>query len=478
MKKRPNILFLFADDMRYDTICALGNPDIITPNLDALAARGTSFMNAHIPGGSCAAVCMPSRAMLNTGKTLFHLYDSGSDIPADHALLGETFKNAGYNTFGTGKWHNGYKGYARSFTSGGEIFFGGMYDHWKVPVYDYDDTGAYVKTVNDTMNPGYSNDTAPVRMDHVTWGKHSTDLFADLACNWLECYNDEKPFYMYVAYMAPHDPRTMPQEFFDLYDVDKIQLPPNFMDEHPFDFGVRDVRDERLEEYPRTPDAIRRHMRDYYAMISHLDASIGRIINSLKKSGQYENTIIVFTADNGLGLGQHGLMGKQSCYEHSIKMPFIIAGPGIPEGEKRDAMIYLLDIFPTLCELADVQIPETVEGESFAKCVVGEKDEARELLFFTYSDKIRGVKDRRYKLIEYHFGKEKWVQLFDLKEDPYEIRNLAEEEQMKPIVGSLRQQLCSYAESWGDYAHETGDRYWNHPDQVRAEPFGLGWSKA
>jgi len=142
--KKPNILFLFADDMRYDTIGILGNKEIKTPNLNKLAQNGVSFTNAHIPGGSIAAVCMPSRAMLNTGRSLFKLKDSGSYIPKNHALLGETLKNAGYKTFGTEKWHNGYRAYVRSFTNGGDIFFGGMYDHWKVPVYDYDDTGDYV----------------------------------------------------------------------------------------------------------------------------------------------------------------------------------------------------------------------------------------------------------------------------------------------------------------------------------------------
>ena len=120
MKK--NILFLFADDMRYDTIHALGNPEIITPNLDELVKNGTSFMNAHIPGGSWAAVCQPSRAMLNTGRGLYHLKDLGAAIPEDHALLGETLRQNGFNTFGTGKWHNCTRSYARSFSDGAEIF--------------------------------------------------------------------------------------------------------------------------------------------------------------------------------------------------------------------------------------------------------------------------------------------------------------------------------------------------------------------
>jgi arylsulfatase A-like enzyme len=473
MKRRPNILFLFADDMRYNTIHYLGNPDIITPNLDYLAKNGTSFMNAYIPGGTCAAVCMPSRAMLNTGKTLYHLKDHGAQIPEDHALLGETLKNAGYKTFGTGKWHNGYTSYARSFMSGGEIFFGGMYDHWKVPVYDYDDTGNYVKVVNDVMNPGYSNAMVPVRMDHVHWGKHSTDLFADLACNWIEQYDDEKPFYMYVSYMAPHDPRSMPRQFFDMYDVDKITLPHNYMPQHPFDFGITNVRDEQLEAYPRTEQAIRRHMRDYYAMISHLDASIGRILDSLKKTGMFDDTIILFSADNGLGLGEHGLMGKQNCYEHSIKMPLIFSGPGIPKDERRNGMVYLLDIFPTLCELTQVHVPESVEGISFAGQLNDPEVKNRDVMYFGYRDKIRGVKTERYKLIHYRYKTQSWVQLFDLKEDPYEIKDLSSDASMAGIRAELEEKLTVLSHEWDDDSLTVSNNFWHDRSKIEAEPFGF-----
>ncbi len=470
---KPNFLFLFADDMRYDTIAALGNSQIITPNLDELVKHGTSFINTHIPGGSVPAVCMPSRAMLNTGRTLYRLQDAGSSVPENHHLLGETLKDAGYRTFGTGKWHNGHTSYARSFTDGGEIFFGGMYDHWKVPVYSYDDTGNYVKSMNDVMNPGHDNFLKSVRMDHVTWGKHSTDLFADLACDFLDNYTDEKPFYMYVAYMAPHDPRTMPKQFLDMYNVDEIEVPQNFAPQHPFDFGINIVRDEILEAYPREKKAIQKHMRDYYAMITHLDASIGRIIESLKKSGKYDDTIIIFAADNGLGIGQHGLMGKQSCYEHSIKVPFVISGPGIPKNETRDSFIYLLDIYPTLCDIAGIQIPDTVDGKSF-KSLVSDKDaEIRDRVFFTFSDKVRGIKDQRYKLITYRFGKDEITQLFDLENDPYETANLANFKELQAVVQRLRSELVEYAASWGDMESEWGKRFWNKEFSIEPEIGGI-----
>jgi arylsulfatase A-like enzyme len=459
MKK--NVLFLFADDMRYDTISALGNPEIKTPNLDALVRNGTSFVNAHIPGGSFAAVCMPSRAMLNTGRGLNHLVDLGATIPEEHTCLGEHLKANGFNTFGTGKWHNCYKSYGRSFTSGAEIFFGGMYDHWKVPVYNFDPTGEYPNVVHDVMNPGYDNLMVPRRCDHANLGVHSTDLFADAACDYIRSYDDtENPFYMYVAYMAPHDPRSMPQKYTDMYNLDEISLPPNFYKEHPFDFGVIDVRDERLLPYPRSEEDIKIQIRDYYAMITHLDDSIGRIIETLKESGMYEDTIILFSADNGLAVGQHGLLGKQSAYEHSIRVPFVISGPGVPKNETRDSYIYLMDIFPTLCDMVGIDIPESVEGISFKEAVSDKKSITRDYLYAGYADKVRSIKDYTYKLIEYKCVDLRKTQLFNLENDPWEMHDLSKQKEMQPTIQNLRSKLMEHVEIWDDMTSEEGKRFW------------------
>ncbi len=469
MSKRPNILFLFADDMRYDTIHAVGNPEIITPYLDELAANGTCFTNAHIPGGSFAAVCQPSRAMVNSGRSLFHLQDLGATIPEEHTCLGECLKNSGYNTFGTGKWHNCYQSYARSFNDGAEIFFGGMYDHWKVPVYHYDPIGQYPKVVNDVMDPGYDNLMVPRRCDHSNLGVHSTDLFADAACDYIRSYKDkENPFYMYVAYMAPHDPRTMPDEFREMYDLDKISLPPNFYKEHPFDFGVSCVRDEALLSYPRDEHEVRVQIRDYYAMISHLDASVGRIIQALKDSGMYDDTIILFSADNGLAVGQHGLLGKQSAYDHSIRVPFIISGPSIPKNEKRDSYIYLMDIFPTLCDYTGTDVPSSVEGKSFKPAIDDAGVRTRDMLFAVYADKVRSIKDYEYKLIEYKCGDLRKTQLFNLAEDPWEMNDLSGREDMQPCIHALREKLREHAVQWDDMESDEGKRFWT--EYLRVQP--------
>ncbi len=459
MTTKPNVLFFFTDDQRFDTIGALGNTEVKTPHLDALVQRGTTFTHAHIPGGTHGAVCMPSRCMLHTGRTLFHLHNHGASVPSEHRLMGEIFRENGYRTFGTGKWHNGKEAYARSFTDGGEIFFGGMSDHWNVPAYDFDSTGLYPPT-KIIKDPFYANHVSYQDCDHIRAGKHSSELFCECAMDWLKGYESDAPFFMYISLTAPHDPRSMPDSFLHMYDPDSIQLPENFQEEH-FDFGIRGMRDEELAPYPRTPDEIRRHIAEYYGMITHLDHELGKVINTLKERGIYENTIIVFAGDNGLAVGQHGLMGKQSCYEHSIRVPMIFSGPRIPEGKKQDTYTYLMDIFPTLCDLTQIAIPKTVEGKSLLPAI-GHGVAVREDLYLVFGSLCRGVKDKQYKLIEYRNGIISVTQLFDLVNDPLELINLATDLEYKDIKDRLTHKLINYRDAWDDESHETGQVFWGY----------------
>ncbi len=455
--RRPNILFFFADDQRFDTLRALGNPHIHTPTLDRLAAAGTSFTHAHIPGGTCGAVCMPSRAMVHTGRTLFHLEGSGQAIPESHTLLGEHFRAHGYRTFGTGKWHNGARAYARSFSDGAEIFFGGMDDHWNVPAFDFDPTGQYAGRLPVVRDFSRSNAVTYRRGDHVTAGKHSTELFADAAVDFLERHRGPEPFFLYVAFMAPHDPRTMPGQYHDLYDPEDIPLPPNFMGGHPFDNGELKVRDELLADFPRDPVEVRRHIAEYYGMISHLDAEMGRVLDVLERTGRAGETLVVFAGDNGLALGQHGLMGKQSNYDHSVRVPLLLAGPGVPRGARTAALVYLLDLFPTLCELAGVPAPESVEGTSLVPAFHGAP--VRESLLLAYRGFQRSVRTRRYKLIEYAVRGRRTTQLFDLDEDPWELRNLAGDPNYGGKLRELRNELARLRRAWDDGQSEWGREF-------------------
>ena len=445
-KKRPNILVLFTDDQRFDTIRALGNTDIQTPHMDALVQGGTSFTHAFIRGGTSGAVCMPSRSMLLTGRGLFHIEGIGRTIPEDHVMMPELFRDLGYDTFGIGKWHNGREAYARCFTGGAEIMFGGMSDHWNVPVYGFDPEGAYETRTPVIEQPQRSNKVVFKGYDHITAGKHSSELFADAACRFLADHDHSHPFFLYIAFTAPHDPRTAPKEFLEMYDPEKMSLPPNFLPRHPFDNGEMTVRDELLAPSPRTPAEIKRHIAEYYAIISHLDAQIGRIMEILVRSGQAENTVVVFAGDNGLALGQHGLMGKQSVYEHSVHVPLIFKGPGIPEGEQRSDLCYLTDIFSTVCEAAGVAKPGSAEGESLIPAMENQERKTREALYFAYRHFQRALRLRDWKLILYNVGGIKHTQLFHLRNDPWEMKNLAgdpsQAERIREMTGMLKTMMA------------------------------------
>lgn len=468
-RKRPNILFFFTDDQRFDTIAALGNRQVRTPNMDALVRNGTAFTHAHIMGGSAGAVCMPSRVMLMTGRTLYHIEGEGQGISEEHVLLGEALQRAGYTTFGAGKWHNGPRAYARSFSQGAEIFFGGMEDHWNIPACHFDPTGQYDRQVPFVRVPQKTNAVEYRRADHVTLGKHSSELFADAAISFLEGHTrsgDDTPFFAYVAFMAPHDPRTMPREYLEMYDPAQIELPPNFLPEHPFDYGELRGRDESLEAWPRTEEAIRRHIAEYYAMITHLDAQIGRVMEALRRTGQEEQTIIVFAGDNGLALGQHGLMGKQNLYDHSVRVPLVLGGPGVPRGQRTAAHAYLLDIYPTLCELAGVEVPETVEGKSLVPALRDPSERIREVVLCAYRGIMRSARDSRYKLIEYAGrGRQggqgaRESQLFDIAEDPWEQRNLVGDPAREATVRRLRGELERWRGELGDTRARQGEDFW------------------
>jgi arylsulfatase A-like enzyme len=458
---KPNVLFLFTDDQRFDMISAVGDPNVITPNMDALLESGTAFTKAHIPGGTCPAVCMPSRAMLHTGRTLFQLERSGEEIPENDVLLGEHFKKNGYFTFGCGKWHNGGAAFNRSFDDGDDIFLGGMCDHWNVPAYHFDPSGRYAKTLPQCADPFTSKKVLERACDHIRPGVHSSTLLADRAIKVINEYENDKPFFLYTSFLAPHDPRVMPRKYLDMYNLDAIDLPPNFMGGHPFDNGELHVRDETLAGFPRTPREIKEHIRDYRAMITHLDEEIGRVLTALDNKGIREETIIVLAGDNGLAVGQHGLMGKQNLYEHSVRVPLVFSGPGIPRKTRSDAGVYLFDVYPTLCELIGLEIPDSVEGVSVAPVFKGEPA-GRKFLYLAYKDSQRGISDLNHKLVEYVVdGKRSETQLFNLENDPWELENLAKNPEHAGKLAELRSRLFALRDEWNDNQHGLGEVFWN-----------------
>lgn len=427
---KPNVLFLFADDQRADALGCSGNTYIKTPNIDKLAKSGVRFSNNYVMGGHHGAICAPSRAMLMSGKSLFHVYDKLEGVKT----MPMHFAESGYETFGTGKWHNGAKTFEASFQQGDNVFIGGMANHYSVPCRTL---------VNGKLSE-------PVKKGF------STDLFADAAIGFLNSYakgTRERPFFCYVAFTAPHDPRSPREDYIGMYPDGTIPLPGNFKAYHPFAYDDMQIRDENLTAWPRTPEIIQQSLSDYYALISHLDNRVGDIIETLKKEGLYDNTIIIYAADNGLAIGSHGLLGKQDLYEHSMKVPLIISGPGIPKDKVSDVLVYLYDLFPTLSDLCGLPAPTGVDGKDIAAVIKGESEEVRTSLFTTYRNTVRAVRTKQWKLIRY--PERDYTQLFNLEKDPLEINNLYGQEAYQDKTDELLKLMEEWQKATDDTASLT-----------------------
>jgi len=412
----PSVLVILSDDQRADTIQALGNPSIRTPALDALVARGAVCERAYCMGSTQGAVCVPSRAMMLSGRSLFRI---------DERLRGcdtwpEAFARAGYRTFLTGKWHNGAASATRCFAAGRDVFCGGMHAQRAVPVVSFSDHGEPV--------PAAVTDT------------HSSELFGKAAVAFVESVGDE-PFFAWVAFTAPHDPRQPPTGFRERLAGREPSPPANFLPRHPFDNGELAIRDEKLLGWPRTREAISRELADYYACIEGMDAEIGRILAALEAAGRLDDTIVLFTSDHGLAIGSHGLLGKQNLYEHSMRAPAVIAGPGVPAGRRSPALCYLHDLVATVGELAGVAPPEGNEGRSLLPVLRGEQPAVRDELLLAYRDVQRAIVTPDWKLIEYpQAGR---TQVFDLARDPDERSDLATD----PALAARRAELAARLEA-------------------------------
>jgi arylsulfatase A-like enzyme len=269
----------------------------------------------------------------------------------------------------------------------------------------------------------------------------------DSAIAFLDSYRESAPWLMTLEFEAPHDPRVADKRFLDLYREVDVPLPRNYLPVHPFDNGEMTVRDERLAPWPRTPQEVRRQLHEYYAVISGLDFHIGRLLQTLADRKLTGETIIVFTSDHGLAMGSHGLFGKQNLYEHSMRVPLVFTGPGIERGSS-DALVYLLDLMPTLCDLAGAKAPRDIDGISLMPILHGEQTKVRNMLGTAYRDVQRAIRDDRWKLIRY--PQVNRTQLFDLENDPEELRNLADEPAQAEQIVRLTKLLEDWQRSVGD----------------------------
>ncbi|WP_010181182.1 sulfatase-like hydrolase/transferase, partial [Aquimarina agarilytica] len=348
-----------------------------------------------------------------------------------------------------------------------------LVDHFRMPFWDWDTKGefkkedAYLISFDEEGNrkerPLAATDKkGPFGTEKD--GPHTSEIFAESASKFIKKYKKKKPFMMYLAFHAPHDPRQAPEKFKKGYPEAEMSLPPSYAEQHPFDNGHMYLRDEALAPWPRTKGVAQKHLSDYYAAITHLDTQIGKVIQSLKKSGNYENTLIVFAGDSGLAVGNHGLMGKQNIYdEDGVHVPFILSGGVIQKkGTRIKKFTYIHDIFPTICELSGVAIPSSVKGKSLVPLLEGKTQSHRESTYHAYRQFQRAYREGDFKLIEYvrakNYSKEKGeyytgsrvTQLFNVKKDPWETQDLSFFPEYKNVVKEMQQAMKKRAVALGD----------------------------
>jgi arylsulfatase A-like enzyme len=440
----PNVVLLMSDNQPPDTIGALGNGYIDTPALDRLVREGSTFTRAL----TANPLCVPSRAEVMTGVSGFTNGSSpfGRGIAPGLPLWAEVMRQAGYRTWYTGKWHTdgtpatrGYEEHRALLSSGGAA----------------GQPASHPTMRNGRPATGFQGFTfkTPAGEPDLTKGVGLTPQtdrhIADGAIEFIRRRPDA-PFFLHVNFAGCHDPLLPAPGFEAKYDPRTIPLPPNFLPQHPFDWGNAGGRDEKLMPLPLSVDDVKRELADIYAVLSHLDHQVGRILETLTATGQAENTLVIFTTDNGAGVGRHGIRGYQNMYEHAIGVPLIFAGPGIPRDARFAAQTYLRDLFPTVCELAGITIPATVEGRSLVPVLTGLTQEIHSEVYAYFHGSTstgpfpieRMVRTTRWKLIYYsHLDR---YQLFDLEQDPFELRDLA----ASPAHAPTRRELQAKLTAW------------------------------
>ncbi len=467
---KPNIVFIFTDDQTYTSINALGNKEIITPNIDKLVKNGTTFTNAYNMGSWSGAVCAASRAMMISGRYVWRANNfrkkwNDKDSINYNKSWPKLLEASGYDTYMTGKWHVDAPAY-KVFNKTKNIRPGmpkDAWDHFKM-VAKFDSVSKIKNFNTELIMPnGYNR---PKSKQDTSWlasdiskkgfwdgGKHWSEVLKDDAINFInEAKSKENPFFMYLAFNAPHDPRQAPKEYLDKYSLENISVPNSYLPEYPFRKSIangNDLRDEALAPFPRTEYAIKVHKKEYYASITHLDAQIGKILKALEISDKMDNTYIILTSDHGLAMGKHGLIGKQNLFDHSIRAPMIIVGPDVLKNKKITQDVYIQDAMATSLEIASVNKPNYVEFNSFLNLAKGTSVKGNyNEIYGAYLDVQRMIRKDNYKLLVYPEIKK--TLLFDLKNDPEEMKDISDKKENKEKVKQLFKDLIQLQKEMDD----------------------------
>lgn len=420
--EKPNILFVFADDQRWDAIGATGNKHIKTPNLDKLVKKSVVFTNGFCFGGNSPAVSIPARNMVMSGQTFLRFEQDAKRCKAAGIKRGAKI------THTNPKWPN----IPRSMNAAGyETYF--------------DEKSGWANNPDVRKEFDHYHDIDMPK--ELATGRAARTIVND-AIKFMDKKRDKsKPFFMYLGLPCPHDPRWAAKRFRDMYNPENLPLPDNYLPQHPHNITHMTVRDECLEKWPRTEKDIKRHLHDYYALISSMDYDLGRLFDKLEEFGLDKNTIIIYSSDQGLAVGSKGLLGKQSVYDDVMRVPFTICGPGI-EKSTNDSFVYTHDIFPTICDLVGAKIPENLDGKSLKDIILKKEEKVRSNLLLGYCDHQRSVSNGEWKLIR--FPKINKSELYNIKVDPREVNNLSEDPKYAKKLSEMMELLKQEQKAYGD----------------------------
>ena len=440
---RPNILFIAADDLRNDLGC-YGNTEVISPNIDRLAQSGVLFERAYCQ----QALCNPSRSSLLSGRypDTLHQWDLDKhfrDELPDVVTLPQYFKQHGYFTQNVGKifhnWRTAIEGDPVAWSVPAQMHF--LNHHHDKPMV----TGELPPNTATT----YRCECRDVP-DNAYYDGRVTDLALDAM---RDCAANRQPFFLAVGFWKPHTPYNAPKRYWDMYDRTKISLPVN--PEWPKDAPRIAWHDSRERQY--NDDQVRELRHGYYAVISYMDAMIGRLLDELERLGLKDNTVIVFWSDHGFHLGEHTLFAKTSNFELDARVPMIIAAPGLSGGRRTRSLAALLDIYPTLAAMAKLPPPAGVEGKSLVPVLQNTLAEVHDGVltqhprpaYYTDAPQTMG-----YSLRTDHFRYTEWRdwnsgtvtarELYDHRRDALETVNLAGNPEYAPDVESCAALLSGY----------------------------------
>jgi len=447
----PNVVFIMTDDQRQDAMSAYGNAILKTPNMDRIGAGGVRFTESFVTNSLCA----PSRASILTGlwSHAHGVTTNGSGpqnynqqgIPEERTTWVEELRRAGYHTGLVGKWH------LRSRPTG--------FDEWVI----FPSQGIY-------------NDPDMISGDtHLRLRGHADDVVGDQALEFLKARPKDRPFCLLYQFKSPHRAWMPAARFAHAFDDTKIPTPRTFEDRldaaalRNAELALADMPDFRnrgvspdLPTHERKRRNLEELVRNYYRVLLSVDENVGRVLDWLDANGLAENTIVVYTSDNGFFLGEHGLFDKRLMYEPSIKVPLLVRYPArVPAARvDRTHMVLNVDVAPTLLELAGVPVPAHMQGRSMVPLLEARDTSGtpwRDAFLYEYYEypaehcvrKHRGVRTARWKLIHFWEQPEEY-ELFDLQADPDETRNLASDSRHRATLESLKARLADLRRELGD----------------------------